>query len=305
MNRSGTEAIERLALLPTAIASKYLTSGIRAGQERLPEVAILRASASIEERSARWDVVPVREILTEAVQRFGASRTGADAWLAPRLHATLRMTRGEAARPELWNFLALAVAPDYVLWRHLGPGARTDGEPGKVASARFVGPHYSQAFSRLWWAAEIFRDGADYRPAEIACGNQDMLNTALRLDAVDHKPTAIAMTRVLLGLAQSGASRLGDRVNALCTAVNVAGSTLMYDVLAPHDLPDQDALRQWILEAETAPSVPWDRLPDGPDDGTARPSSVERLTQMFERFSSEAPLRQRKQGVNEADDSDA
>ncbi|MFD7256082.1 DUF6339 family protein [Streptomyces sp. NPDC059874] len=293
MTSTPSEAPERLAALPSAAVSTYLTSGVRAGQEPLPRVAILRASTAIAEDSARWDTAPVRELLDEAMYRFAGSRAGADAWLAPRLHATLRMTRSEAARPELWNFLALAVAPDYVLWRHLAVGESGDDAARRVSTPRFSGPHYTQAFARLWWAAEMFRDGHDYRPVEIACGNQDMINTALRLDAIDHKPTALAMVRVLKGLADSRATRLGDRVNALCTAVNAAGSTLMYDVIAPHDAPDHDALARWIEESEVAPAVPWDRLPDGPEDGTARRASLDLLTVMFERFGSAAPLRDR------------
>jgi hypothetical protein len=183
-----------------------------------------------------------------------------------------------------------------VLWRHLTPGEAKDGTSKKVNSPRFVGPHDSQAFARLWWAAEMFRDGDDYRPVVIACSNQDMLNTALRLDAIDHRPTALAMVRTLKVLADSGASRLGDRVNALCTAVNAAGSTLMYDVIAPDELPDRDAVRHWIDDAAGAPAVPWDRLPDGPADGTARRSSLDRLAQMFGAFSAEAPLRDRGRG---------
>ncbi|WP_079406461.1 DUF6339 family protein [Streptomyces sp. 3211] len=291
MTRSGTP--ERLALLPSAAVSTYLTSGVRAGQERLPAAAILRASKAIPHDSARWDTAPVRELVDEAMYRFAGSRASADAWLAPRLHATLRMTRSEAARAELWNFLALAVAPDYVLWRHLPVRESRNDTAKHVSAPRFSGPHFTQAFARLWWAAEMFRDGHDYRPVEIACGNQDMINTGLRLDAIDHKPTALAMVRVLKRLADSRATRLGDRVNALCTAVNTAGSTLMYDVIAPHDAPDRGALAQWIEEAEVAAAVPWDRLPDGPEDGTALRSSLDLLTVMFEGFSSAAPLRDR------------
>nr|WP_254667924.1 DUF6339 family protein [Streptomyces griseus] len=235
----------------------------------------------------------MRELVEQAMLRFDAGRTEADAWLAPRLHATLRMSRAEAANPGLWNFLSLAVAPDFVLWRHMPSGTAEDGAPRKVNSARFVGPHYSQAFARLWWAAEMFRDGSDYGPAEVACGNQDMINTALRLDAIDHRPTALALVSVLRTLSDRGATRLGDRVNALCTAVNVAGTTLMYEVIAPDDPPRQDALTAWIEEAESAPAVPWERLPEGPDDGTARRSSCETLSRMFEKFAAEAPLRDR------------
>jgi hypothetical protein len=292
MSRHHVEPPERLALLTGNVATAFLTHGVRAGRDSLPQVAILRASTPIESDSVRWSVEPVRELVEEAMSRFDAARTDADAWLAPRLHATLRMTRGEAANSGLWNFLALAVAPDYVLWRHLPLGG-TDDDPKKVSGVRFVGPHYSQAFSRLWWAAEMFRDGSDYTSAEIACGNQDMINTALRLSTIDHKPTALALVRVLEDLLREGATRLGDRVNALCTAVNVAGSTLMYEVIAPDDVPDHFALSDWIEEVESASAVPWDRLPEGPADGTARRSSCEVLTRMFERFAAEAPLRDR------------
>ncbi|MFS0695834.1 DUF6339 family protein [Streptomyces nitrosporeus] len=293
MNHTHTEFPAHLALLPGDRAMGFLTHGVRTGQEALPPVAVLRASKPIRGDSARWNVEPVREIIEEAMHRFDVVRTDADAWLAPRLHATLRLTRAEAADAGLWNFLALAVAPDFVLWRHLPLGAADDGSPRKINSVRFVGPHYSQAFARLWWSAEMFRDGPDYTPVEIACGNQDMINTALRLAAIDHKPTALALVSVLKGLADDGATRLGDRVNALCTAVNVAGSTLMYEVIAPDDPPRHDALTEWIAEAESAPATPWERLPEGPDDGTARRSSIEVLSRMFERFAAEAPLRER------------
>ncbi|MFJ8392994.1 DUF6339 family protein [Streptomyces sp. NPDC094144] len=291
MNRTHTEIPARLALLSGDRAAGFLTHGVRAGQEVLPHVAVLRASKPIQDDSVRWSVDPVREIVDEAMHRFDGARTDADAWLAPRLHATLRLTRAEAADAGLWNFLALAVAPDFVLWRHLPVGAADEGAPRKINSARFVGPHYSQAFARLWWSAEMFRDGSDYAPVEIACANQDMINTALRLAAIDHKPTALALVSVLKGLTDEGATRLGDRVNALCTAVNVAGSTLMYEVIAPDDPPRHDALTEWITDAGSA--VPWERLPEGPDDGTARRSSLELLAGMFEQFAAEAPLRDR------------
>lgn len=293
MNGPGTGGPQRLALLPSPQAAKFLTQGVRSGQEHLQQVPILRASQEIEETSARWEAAPLRRLLDEAMLRFDDNHTGADAWLAPRLHATLRLTRAEATQAELWNFLALAVASDYVLWRHLAPGVDKEGNTRKASGARFTGPQYTQAFARLWWAAELFRDGEDYRPAEIACGNQDVLNTVLRLDAIDHKPTALAITRVLDGLTTSGASRLGDRVNALSTAVNTAGSTLVYEVLSPHELPDLDALLYWIAEADNAPAVPWERLPDGPPDGRARKASVETLAEMFGKLLGEVPLRDR------------
>ncbi|MEU8538566.1 DUF6339 family protein [Streptomyces sp. NPDC048717] len=281
-----------LALLPDEAVTKYLGRGIQSGRELPPQVALTRACAAYDERTAeRRRTAPVRELLDEAMRRFADDRYAADGWLAPRLHATLRMTRAEAADGRLWNHLAMVVAPDYVVWRHKGAD---DAEgPGIATAARFSGPHYTQTFSRLWWAAELFRDGDDYRPVEIACRIQDVLNTTMRLDVVDHRPTAQAVIRVVGGLLDAKAARPGDRVNAFSAAVNAAGSTLMYDVLARDVEPDVDELHDWIRDG-AGEAVDWDRLPEGPYDGRVEAASVEALLPLFERLGQEAPLRRRK-----------
>lgn len=273
---------DRLALLPVGVATRHLSRAVRSGAEPPAQVALLRAAAVIADPSARWSTGPIRDLLDQATARFASSRVDADAWLAPRLHATLRLTRSEAADRDLWAYLAMVVAPDYVLWRHLPAGGDEAGRPSVVQATRFVGGNSVQAFARLWWAAEMCRDGADYRPVEAACGNQDFLNTALRLGIMDHRPTALAVIRVMENLAASGAPRLGDQLNALCKAVGIAGSTLMYETIGPDELPDDAELLAWIDDADSAPPVPWDRLPDGPDDGTAPSASVDTLTRLFE-----------------------
>ncbi|MEU3820565.1 DUF6339 family protein [Streptomyces sp. NPDC030392] len=276
-----------LGLLPDAAVVRHLTQGVQAGLESLPTVALRKASTSLAVTESRRRTAPVRDLVDEAMRRFAGGRTEADGWLAPRLHATLRLTRAEAADNRLWNFIGLLVAPDYVVWRHKG----TETAP----AARFSGPHYTQAFARLWWAAELFRDGADYRPVEAACKVQDVLNTTLRLDVIDHRPTAQALLRVLGRLERAATPRLGDHVNALSSAVNTAGSTLVYDVLAPDEPVDHDALLDWIAESDDAPPVPWDRLPDGPEDGSVSERAVDTLTTLFEELSAQAPLRRRPQ----------
>ncbi|MEU9144344.1 DUF6339 family protein [Streptomyces sp. NPDC048349] len=279
-----------LGLLTDASVAKYLGRAVQAGQERPPQVALRRAAETLGD-AHRWRTEPVRVLVDEAMRRFEDRRTAADGWFAPRLHATLRMTRAEAADSRLWNFIAMVVAPDYVAWRHRG--SDTDGGPGSATAARFCGPHYTQAFSRLWWAAELFRNGPDYRPVEIACRVQDVLQTTMRLDVIDHRPTAHAILKVLERQLAAGVSRPGDQINALSSAVNTAGSTLVYDVLAPDRPADTDALQDWIDEAEDSAATPWDRLPEGPGDGEVSRTSVDALVPMFEQLLAEAPLRDR------------
>ncbi|UTT49878.1 DUF6339 family protein [Rhodococcus gordoniae] len=265
--------------------TKYLGRGIQTGDEVPPTATLLKSAVPLEEGEIRWHAEPVRDLLVEATERFDEKPSSADRWLAPRLHATLRMSRSEAANNELWNYLAFIVAPDYVVWRHRNAGF--------VQSARFTGPHYTQAFSRLWWAAELFRNSDDYRPVEVACSVQDVLNTTMRLDVIDHRPTAHAILRVLRNLIAVGSPRLGDQVNALSSAINAAGSTLVYDVLAPDAPVDDDAVAEWIAESQILGAVPLDQMPDGPSDGRVPKSSIETLVPMFEQMLADAPKRKR------------
>jgi hypothetical protein len=274
-----------IGLLPDAAIAKFLTRGMQTGQESPPLIALRKAALQPEPAEARWNAEPVRDLLDEAMHRFADRPSRADSWLAPRLHATLRMTRAEAADSRRWNFLAMITGPDYVVWRHKGSEI--------VPAARFSGPHYTQAFSRLWWAAELFRDGDDYRPAEFACGFQDVLNTTMRLDVIDHRPTAHTILRLLEELRNANTPDLGIRVNALSSAVNAAGSTLMYDIFAPDDTPDHDAVRDWVEESASMAPVPWDRLPDGPDDGKVSERAISTLLPLFTQLLEEAPLRKR------------
>jgi hypothetical protein len=286
-----------IGLLPDAIVTKYLTRGIRSGDESPPLVALSKAAIPVTGAEPRWQPGPVRELLDEAMRRFEANRTAADGWLAPRLHATLRMSRGEASDTRRWNYIAMLIGSDYVVWRHRGSDAAVSG--------RFSGPHYTQAFSRLWWAAEMFRNGADYRPVEIACRVQDMLNTVLRLDVIDHRPTVLAIIRLLGKLTDAGVSRLGDHVNALSSAVNTAGSTLMFDVLAQEGRSEREALQNWIGDVGNMPPVAWNRLPYGPDDGEVADEALEPLVALFEQLLAEAPIRKRPKHAAEEKHADS
>ncbi|MEU1007883.1 DUF6339 family protein [Streptomyces sp. NPDC005890] len=294
MPRRGSFDIPQfLGLLPDAAVAKYLSRGMQSGRENPPQVALRKVSTSLSDTDARWRTAPIREVVEQAMTRFVDDRPASDGWLAPRLHATLRMTRAEAGDRRLWNHLAMLVAPDYVVWRWRGNAEIAQ-------SSRFCGPHYTQCFSRLWWVAELFRNGPDYRPVETACTVQDVLNTTLRLDVIDHRPTAQALLRVFERLFSSDTPLLGDRVNALSSAVNAAGSTLVYDVLAPDGPHLVDELQDWIAESEEAPPVQWDRLPEGPHDGRVPAESVDALVPLFDKLLSEAPLRRRGRARKQA-----
>ncbi|MFH9299072.1 DUF6339 family protein [Streptomyces sp. NPDC017520] len=280
---------ERLALLADLNAAQYLTDGLLSGKEDAQAIALNKVTEPLpHDGESRAELAPVRDLIDDAMYKFRDDRpTSADAWLAPRLHATLRLTRREAADRRIWNYLALGVAPDYVVWRHLP--ATSEDAPAKVASRRFRGPAYTQAFARLWWAAELFRDGPDYGPVVTVCSNQDMLNTALRVDVIDHRPTAQATVRLM----ERGTVRTGREVNALVAAINASAATLVYDVIAPDAERDGRPLREWIEAAESAPAVPRRELPVGPYEERTPERSVGVLVDHFAELFAEAPVRGR------------
>ncbi|UED85483.1 DUF6339 family protein [Streptomyces profundus] len=278
---------ERLALLSDTQAAEYISAGLLEGREDIPSIALNKVAEPVAGDDERMRLHRVRDLIDDALNKFKDDRpTTADAWLAPRLHETLRLTRREAAEKRFWTYMALGVAPDYVAWRHM-PESKTEGRPRRVARERFVGAHYKQAFARLWWAAELFRNGSDYRPVVVACGNQDMLNSALRLDIVDHRPTAQA----LVGLLERGAVRTGREVNALTPAVNAAAATLLYDVIAPDVEPDGEPLGEWIAGAASALPAPRNELPEGPEEERVPEDAVQRLIAHFEELFADAPVR--------------
>jgi hypothetical protein len=120
-----------------------------------------------------------------------------------------------------------------------------------------------------------------------------MLNTVLRLDVIDHRPTVLAIIRLLGKLADAGTPRLGDHINALSSAINAAGSTLMFDVLAREGPAEREALQNWIGDVGSMPPVAWNRLPYGPDDGDVADEALDPLVALFEQLLADAPVRKR------------
>lgn len=290
---------ERLAFLADLNAARYLTEGLLTGKEDVPAIALNKVTEPLPGEEARGALGPIRDLVDDAMHAFREGKvTGADAWLAPRLHATLRLTRREAADGRLWNYLALGVAPDYVIWRHT-PEQRneSDGEQRRVVATRFRGASYTQAFARLWWAAELFRNGSDYGPVVAACAHQDMLNTVLRLGAIDHRPTAQALVRLI----ERGIVTTGREINALARVVNASAATLMYDIKAPDVERDGRPLVEWIEAAESAPAVPRRALPEGPGEEKAPEDSVAALADHFAELFAGAPVRGKQADDNVAD----
>lgn len=226
------------------------------------------------------DVEPLVNLLEEAQRRFGDDRTGSDRWLAPRVHHVLRLTRREAARRGLWIWLGVAAAPDYVRWRFPGAEGVTDAE-------RFIGREDKQAIARLWWGAELMRDGPDYAPVQVGFSMQDVPNTWMRLDVFHNRPLVQAVLRVLAGL-NGGGLATSDQVNRLATAVNAAACTVLVDSVGPDPDFDPDLLAVW-LEGEVDETLLLSHDPDGPGDDPVPTEAIDAMEVFVRRIIASAP----------------
>jgi hypothetical protein len=231
------------------------------------------------------DLANFRWAVNEARRRFPRP-VESDSWLASRLHASLRLNRRQAADRGIWRYLGLVAAPDYVRWRW--------GRDSTAATLeRFVGEDRKHALARLWWGAELFRDGPDYTPVETAFRYQDFPNSVLQMGLAHHRPAGQALLQLVVDGERDGHT-VPDVIRAFAPALNSAATTVLLDALASDPALDGVARRRW---SDAAPEydvrTDFDAMPKGPDDPTVPVKSVHDLRQLLEELTPHARYRDR------------
>jgi hypothetical protein len=116
-----------------------------------------------------------------------------DALLAPALHRALPLSRREAADPGIWRFLTVVHRPDFV--RH-----RWENKSFAVTRSRFWRPGTrpdSNALARLYWIAELTRDGSSYALTVEVLRRQSLANAIFVRQLCFHRPAVAACAGVL------------------------------------------------------------------------------------------------------------
>lgn len=221
------------------------------------------------------DLEPFLRILDKAMERFGTSPASSDSWLAPRVHATLRLTRREAADPRVWDYLAVIAVPKYVRWRWTGE---------KGQAARFVGPEYKHALARLWWGAEMTRNGTDYSWTAVLFANQDFQNSWARLDLFHHRPASIAAAK-LLSTFNKGQMATSDQIRQLVIGFNMVLTTTILDAVAENPAPDAEAVQEWTSELPDETRM-FEDNPVGPADAPIPEVSIDAVVKLLEHTAS-------------------
>jgi hypothetical protein len=203
---------------------------------------------------------PLKVMLDEGRKRHVKNWSEMEGWLAPRVHATLRLTRREASDRRLWAYLNVAVFPDHVRWRWRDP----DDPESVVPIDRFLGEDSKNHLGRLWWGAELTRNGDDYTRTEKAFRNSRFSVSWQVLDMMHHRPAALAIIDFLEQF-NEGKGATDSQGSRMARALNSALRTLALDAVADNPEPDAEAFREWLSEPVDETKM-MDELPKGPEE---------------------------------------
>jgi hypothetical protein len=150
----------------------------------IDEETIREYSVPIHDLSA--DIEGLREELESIVNADEPEEYShhIDAEAAPIVRGYIDITRRQAARDGLWHWLAVSEFPEFVYhrWRETG-----DIEEKFLAAGTDI---YSNAIHRLWWGAELTRDGSDYERTERMFSQGELANDVLDRWFARYRPAA-------------------------------------------------------------------------------------------------------------------
>jgi hypothetical protein len=287
------------------IGLQGLRSSIRALLDenfRSGDAPVIDASQHSEDISltSSVNIEPLIAMLDEGMRRFHSDPDKSDAWLAPRVHATLRLTRREAAQKTIWYWVNVVGKPDYVRWRFGGERASSR----VVALDRFMGEDSKNALGRLWWAAELTRNGKDYSETVSILRTSRFFTSWQPLDAMHHRAAAIAVCRFAREFS-SGKGITDSQSQRLAKAFNLRLATLALDALVPTPAVDVYAILEWAREPIDESKYLAD-MPEGPDEEPVSERDIQVVHHVLESLADEIDLvdfkREKPQPKNLADE---
>ncbi len=167
---------------------------------RLVGTEFLRGESSLTEQELDEYLEPIPGeptadlgVIDEAVEtildEYEEYDTSMDGELVEPIHRELDISRRVAGDPGLWHWLAIARYPEFV--RH-----RWEYNSEEAMREKFLGAGsdlYSNALHRLWWIAELTREGDDYSTTQAVFSNQTMVNKVFDRWFARYRPAVIAM----------------------------------------------------------------------------------------------------------------
>lgn len=222
------------------------------------------------------DINPLLYILGKTMEKYTRDdRDQSDSWLAPRVHACLRLYRREAADLSVWEYLSLTVdeVKDYIRWRW-------SNRDGFLANKdRVYGSERRHALARLWWTAELTRNGPDYSFTEKAFSySQDMINYLTDVDFSHNRAAALGYIQYFAGSGDD-AKKAKDSV-VLGKSLNHILTTIMLDQLAVNPGIDQESYSQWVTQKPDE-TLMIHNLPAGPNEPQIPEEHIKKVVDLF------------------------
>lgn len=235
-----------------------------------------------DRRPVTVDVDLLSDLLKEGVERHDNDISALDQWLAPRVHNVVRVPRRIASDRRFWAWIAMDAGLGYI--RHRWRNERS----GSFKPFRFTGPHLRNGISRLWWAAELSRNGRDYSPVLLVLRGVRVAQFALELKYSWYRPAVIAFAEVCKDRLLNDAlmQSLSVRVNAYLGVRPVELVGLDESTTSAYD----DA---WWSAVSPSNEELYGRVPEGPDDCIASREAINKLKQWFneivDEFAAQSP----------------
>jgi hypothetical protein len=181
-----------------------------------PDAKIHPSPGVLEDVGIEIDWEPVQRLVRRVTESFEQGSRGIDGYAAPLLHQALAIPRRVARDRGVWHYLSVAAFPEFVRHRW------QRGSDGRWFRDRFLGIHQQNTFARLWWAAELSRDGEDYSLAAriFGSGLERVFDRAFSW----HAP----MLRAFVGVM---ANSSGENVDRVASDLNYALTTIAVEVL--------------------------------------------------------------------------
>ena len=196
-----------------------------------------------------------------------------DPWLAPRLHAAIRIPRRVASDPRVWAWLGLHC--NEFIEARFGKANKT------LHPWRYQGDWDRNGLSRLWWGAEMTRNGPSYLDVSYCFKRTRTAQFALELMYSWHRPAAIAFARVAEGV---GGTKLKDpQLRLLSTRLRVLLSLQCLEALGgtQHDTSEEFD-EAWAQRTPTLSVLMGDLgAIEGPSTGVCDGKSISELESWF------------------------
>lgn len=176
----------------------------------------------LDDCEGKYDLDAFEAAVDDLVARTTRYDAGIDRFAAPAIHAALPLPRREAAHPGVWRFLAVIHRPEFV--RH-----RWEMRSWSTMRTRFWRPGTrpdSNAIGRLWWIAELSREGDSYELTARALARQPIATSIFVRQFSSYRPAVEAFVTVMEDAVSDEIEAVVRRFNALLSTIVLEGQTV-------------------------------------------------------------------------------